>query len=86
MPGEVGNPPCFNDNYALMRHFKPNRTSRVLSFGCAKGVDPEKYYWKHGFELHWIEIPDSLIAEFIRRFPLATISKAHVNGAIDYLV
>lgn len=74
----------FNNKYGFDKHFKPTSESRVLSFGCAEGLDLEKLYKKYSFLLYGLESSNSLINKFKRRFPKAEIKKADQKGKIDF--
>lgn len=74
----------FNRRYAFDRYFKPTVDSKVLSFGCAEGIDLEKTWRQFRFQLYGIEASLELMKEFQARFPNATIRRATVTGTIDY--
>ena len=74
----------FNKRYAINKHVKFTKETKVLSFGCAEGSDTAKLYKEHKFKLFGLEASEQLTNAFKKGFPDAGIVKASIDGKIDY--
>lgn len=74
----------FNRKYAINKHVKFSRDSKILSFGCAEGSDTSRLYDEHKFQLFGVEASAELIDAFKKNNPEAVIVKAQIDGSIDY--
>jgi SAM-dependent methyltransferase len=74
----------FNRRYAFDRHLGLTGSTRLLSFGCAEGLDLERLYRRQPFELYGVEASATLMAAFRERLPGARIVRARSSGDLDF--